>query len=264
MNRIALSHVKTCSRKFSPFLIPAVPYANADIYFASVFILLFAHNAKMCIKLDRFCWYYKLVVPQWLNCAQYLVWISLECSSPHTLWLVFLSTLSSWVRPGWLITEIMESKHTPERLSERATGGTLSCVLSMKSQPVRMSHIPGWTKEEVGLSPLGDTAGMRLRGKGNRKMEKCTSLGRIFELLPPLSCLTDLTSPVLPSRFLWTCCLIRCPFTPVNTLPTEWGYRASMSFAHTHRHGLTGAITAYKFLTSSASSCGRHSRDPGT
>lgn len=40
-------------------------------------------------------------------------------------------------------TQTHTPAHTAERLRERATGGTLSCALSMKSQLVRMSHIPG-------------------------------------------------------------------------------------------------------------------------
>jgi len=61
-----------------------------------------------------------------------------------------------------------------KRLREGAMGGALSCVQSMKSQPVGMSHIPRYTKEEVGRSPLSDTAGMRLqRGTGRCKMKAC-------------------------------------------------------------------------------------------
>lgn len=40
-------------------------------------------------------------------------------------------------------TQTHTPAHAAERLRERATGGTLSCAPSMKSQLVRMSHIPG-------------------------------------------------------------------------------------------------------------------------
>lgn len=55
---------------------------------------------------------------------------------------------------------------------ESLSGETLSCSLSMKSLPVRTSHIPEQTKEEAGPVPLCDTAGMRLRRERSSRMEK--------------------------------------------------------------------------------------------
>lgn len=166
-----------------------------------------------------------------MSCVWKFPWISLHslaCVSQHPvcLW----EAWSADNRDNGVETHT--HKYTQERLGERATGGTLSCVLSMKSQPVRMSHIPGSTKEEVGLSPLSDTAGVRLHVKRNRKMEKewkRVSLGRFLNFYLPPSSLTRQTSLLQPfplppsasislSRFLWTCCLIRCPFIPINTV----------------------------------------------
>lgn len=136
--------------------------------------------------------------------------------------LAYVSQHPVFLGEGWLAekrdngVERQILLHTQGCLRERASGWTLSCALSMKSQPVRMSHIPGWTKEEVGLSPLSDTAGMRLRGKRNDW--PCASD-------QPLSILISL------SWFLRTRCVICCPLTPINTQKTEWGCRANVSLA---------------------------------
>lgn len=74
---------------------------------------------------------------------------------------------------------------------------------------------------------------------GWKNRGKCASLGRFLNFcLPVYSYVTDYSSRCLsphPSlcRFLWTCCLIRCPFIPVSAAPgrqnevTEpaWGSR---------------------------------------
>lgn len=91
----------------------------------------------------------------------------------------------------------------------------------MKSQPVRMSHIPGWTKEEVGLCPLSDTAGMSMcMGRGTGRQNTMQSMA-----------VSTFTSPVRSSFLLctcidlsfdWTCRLIGCPIGPNHNQPTEW------------------------------------------
>lgn len=132
-----------------------------------------------------------------------------------------------------------------------------------------MSHIPGWTKEEVNLSPLSDTAGMRLRGERDLAMEnvrKRASLGYCYELLPSLS--SQQTSPLQSfplygqqslSRFLWTCCLIHCPFPPVNTQLTEWGYIAWAL----HTDTLEAPVFFKQGLFALLCLHGRHWRDSG-
>lgn len=85
---------------------------------------------------------------------------------------------------------------------------------------------------------------------GWKKSRKARVSRPLFELLPPRLFLRDRLFQSLPHpslcRFLWTCCLIHCPFIPVSAAPgrqnevTEpaWGSRIHTGWLRDPMRGL--------------------------
>lgn len=139
----------------------------------------------------------------------------------------------------------MQSKQTHTRTHAGATerkshrGNSQLCAVNEKPACQDVPHSWMNKRGSGSRSPLGDTAGMRLRGKGNRMMEtdrKQCLAWPMFELAPPASPFlwTEFASHVFPfpprpapststfrlPQFLRSRCLI----TPLSNQPTGWGH----------------------------------------
>lgn len=222
----------------------------------------YSQYSRMCFACGWCCRFLKITCLEFPSSQVFLLlvlWSSPQ-ALPRALWSAFPSTHSFWVRPVWLITEIMQSKqthihkHTQGRLRERATGGTLSCALSMKSQLVRMSHIPGWTKEEVGLAFLLVTQqGWVCVGRGTGWWKTIESFFFFFLSWPLLwthtsrfPFWTDFTSHVFPFPVhLRKCLSISIPVNSLSDPLSVHSYQQSADRMglycrrehRTHKHG---------------------------
>lgn len=224
--------------------------------------------------------FYKLLAWNFSHLRYFCYWFttgstsrSLVYVSQHSLFLGEACLAGN--RDNAVETNAHTQTHTGETERKSHGGNSQLCAVN-EGQLVRMSHIPGWTKEEVGLAFLLVTQqGWVCVGRGTGWWKTIESIfffspGRCYELIPPAypfgqtSRLMSFPFPpicinVYLSQSLWTRCLIRCLFTPINSQPTEWGYIAGVSIAHTNMDPWR-----FKVVRAALRSCDCHCHNPGT